>query len=135
MGKNRGFTLIEIAIVLSIIGVVTAATLAVFNPSQIIKRNRDSRRRVDLEVLREALEEYRADEKEYPSDVTWTGDLESYLTSGVPQDPLGFDYNYSLGAGGQTYQLCAHLEIKPDDSVSCAGSCGDNECNYRVTNP
>src|SRR3990167_9593443 len=65
-----GFTLIELLVVLTVIGLlVTAATVSY---TSTIKRNRDTRRRQDLALMRDIIESYRANFGFYPSSVNAT---------------------------------------------------------------
>ena len=61
--KNRAFTLIEVLVVATIIGVLVTVTAVSFANSQ--KRSRDARRKADLETVRQALVLYRQDHGSY----------------------------------------------------------------------
>lgn len=131
--KNAGFTLLELLVVISLIGLLTA--IAAVNFQSTNQRARDGKRQADLEQMRTALEIARADSANntYPTDLNGlvTG---SYLPT-LPTDPKSFGYSYSPSADYRTYSLCAHLE-KGDTSDGCGGTeaCGDT-CNYQVKNP
>jgi prepilin-type N-terminal cleavage/methylation domain-containing protein len=71
--RNHGFTLIEIAIVVFIIGVIASIVLVAFNQVQI--ETRDRKRASDVVAFSAALDKYFQDNNEYPP----------YLT-----DPNGF---------------------------------------------
>ena len=133
--KPKGFTLIEILVTISIIGLLTMVGITNFRVAS--QKARDGRRQGDLEQIKAALELYRTDEGEYPGSITPGATIESaagtvYMNV-VPDDPLsGQDYYYSSGT--DTYTLCAALEL--DTSGSCAGSCGTGvTCNYQITSP
>lgn len=61
---NKGFTLIELLVVIAIIGVLASLTLANFNGAQA--RARDTQRKNDIKIVRDALEQYRIDKGYYP---------------------------------------------------------------------
>lgn len=130
---NKGFTFIELLVVVTIIGVLT--TIGVVNFQSTNQRARDGKRQADLEQVRTALEIARSDSEAntYPTDVDAlvTG---GYMPS-LPTDPKNFSYNYSPSADYRTYSLCAHLE-KGGTNDYCGGTkaCGDI-CNYQVKNP
>jgi general secretion pathway protein G len=130
---TKGFTLLELLVVISLIGLLTA--IAAVNFQSTNQRARDGKRQADLEQMRTALEIARADSADntYPTNLNnlVTG---SYLPS-LPADPKSFSYVYAPAADYRTYSLCAHLE-KGDTSDSCGGTeaCGD-ACNYVVKNP
>lgn len=61
--KIRAFTLIEILVVATIIGVLVTVTAVSFANAQ--KNSRDARRQADLETVRQALVLYRQDNGSY----------------------------------------------------------------------
>ena len=63
--KNRGFTLLEMLIVMTIISILTSVLWANFFSS--LAKGRDSRRKQDLEAISRALELYYNDNKAYPT--------------------------------------------------------------------
>lgn len=137
---KRGFTLIEILVTISIIGLLTM--IGVTNFRVATQRARDGRRQADLEQIRAALELYRADETAYPTDdiisagtiVGSAPDNNIYMET-VPTDPKT-DYQYFFLSDGTTYSLCASLEVTTTGSCTASGAdCGSYACNYQVTNP
>lgn len=133
---KRGFTLIEILVTISIIALLTMIGVTNFRVAN--QRARDGRRQGDLEQIKAALELYRTDEAEYPADITAGQTIESptgtiYMNQ-VSTDPLSTQ-TYYYSSDGETYTLCAALEL--DLSGACGGNnCGTGvACNYRVTNP
>lgn len=58
---NRGFTLVELLIVIGIVAVVATVTVLVLNPSQLLKQSRDARRISDLAMLKKAIGLYIVD--------------------------------------------------------------------------
>jgi len=91
MRKNNehGFTLLELLIVMAIMGILVA--IAAPNLKQSIIRAREAVLREDLFQMREALDQYYADNGKYPAALT---DLinpqehsKSYMRS-IPKDPF-----------------------------------------------
>ncbi|MDP3983307.1 MAG: prepilin-type N-terminal cleavage/methylation domain-containing protein [bacterium] len=153
---KKGFTLIELMVVISIIAILSSVGLATY--TSYGKKAKDSRRMVDLEVIRQALELYRSDNGVYPPVPTVSGfctqisntaytqvknALESGYLDKVPQDPQYADtyqdYFYISPINGQKYALYAELEQSDsaDDGITgCDRIDGlPNEYDYRVTNP
>lgn len=118
---RRAFTLVELLVVISIISILMA--VGAVNYQKSVKLSRDSKRKADLEQIRQALETYRSEIGSYPD----TGDFSTldpdYLD--IPEDPKGGVYSYTKGLGA-TYTLCAQLELAVDPS---------DPCNYSVSNP
>ena len=104
--KNAGFTLLELLVVISLIGLLTA--IAAVNFQSTNQRARDGKRQADLEQLRTALEIARSDS----ANNTYPTDLDSLITGSylptLPTDPKNFSYSYSPSADYRTYSLCAH---------------------------
>ena len=132
MRTKNGFTLVELLVAMTIFAVVSSIALVSFRSSRI--SGRDSKRKVDLEQIRSALEMYRADGGSYPvgTDISALSVLSDYLE--IPTDPLvdsGRVYYYF--SDGQIYALCAALEGETTVQSGC-GSCGET-CSYKAVNP
>lgn len=54
-GHAKGFTLLELLIVISIIAVLSVALVLVLNPAEALKKSRDAQRISDLNTLKTAL--------------------------------------------------------------------------------
>lgn len=70
--STSGFTMIEIMIVMTIIGMIVAMGGAAY--SNAVRQGRDARRKVDLDQIRSALELYRS------NDVNGTYPVDSFAT-------------------------------------------------------
>lgn len=129
----KGFTLIELMIVISIIALLALVALVSF--VQAGKSSRDSKRLTDLEQVKAALVLYRTDNTFYPAavgtDIPYTT-LASYLSGQTPRDPKNvspYVYSYApftpSGAGFKQFALCAKLESSnvPASCTLIAGLC------------
>jgi general secretion pathway protein G len=81
---ERGFTLMEMLIVVAMIGIV--ASIAVGQYRQSIRKAEEAVLRENLYVMRTAINQYFADEGKHPADLIALVD-DKYLRS-VPEDPI-----------------------------------------------
>ena len=119
MKNKKGFTLIELIVVITIIAVLTVAGVISFGGAS--KRARDSRRMADLEKIRIGLELYRQGMGvSYPATLNVL--VPTYLQA-VPVGPRGVAIGdtYSYSHSGYTYTLRTTLE--------------ETGIGYSVTNP
>lgn len=147
----RGFTIIELLVVIVIISILSAFVLVPFTGSQ--RQARDARRKHDISQYRTALEQFANNNAmAYPSWTTTVSadgslctSLGSNLTS-CPQDPReaadsSFDYKYQSNGTGNgavsatSYVLWAKLEGTSDYWVLCSnGKAGTKgQTNFAVT--
>lgn len=104
---KRGFTLIELLVVIAIIGILI--TVGSVSYQRAVRLSRDSKRKTDLEQIRQAMETYRSENGTYPASATWEADLEAGFITAVPEDSTN-PYIYTPGGTLTTYSLCATLE-------------------------
>ncbi|OGV89941.1 hypothetical protein A2Z41_02820 [Microgenomates group bacterium RBG_19FT_COMBO_39_10] len=71
---SRGFTMIELLIVIAVLGILAVAVLAAINPIEQINRGRDTGTRSDAEQLIGAIDRYYASKGYYPWMLSATSD-------------------------------------------------------------
>jgi len=153
---KKGFTLMEIMVVIVIMGILAVAAMGSFIPSQ--RKSRDMKRKGDLAGISKALELFYNDNGSYPlgnngliaacnnalEDCDWgTGRMENadelYMAT-IPKDPKrNFEYYYL--SDGTHFQLYAKLENMEDAAILVDDNptyysdtdCGDDECNYGIS--
>lgn len=118
MNKNlnqgkKGFSLIELLVVATIIIVLTTIGVISYRTASI--KSRDSKRKADLETVRQALVLYRSDVGSYPTGYNFEGvvtflNTQGYLSDGVERfrDPGSNVYSYSSTTS--TFTLSVNLE-------------------------
>jgi prepilin-type N-terminal cleavage/methylation domain-containing protein len=116
---NKGFTLLEILIVIALIGVLTAFGLASYTATQ--KTGRNSRRTADLKVIQNSLETYYGDTTVYPGGSCDPGI--TYLPQGMPKDPRTNVVYTPASCTASVYCFCADME-------GGSGSNSDSSCNF-----
>lgn len=80
MLKKKGFTLIELLLVISIIAILAVIVSVALNPAQRLRDSKDARRRVDVDSILKAVNQYTIDNK---------GALPAGLTNGMEERQLG----------------------------------------------
>jgi general secretion pathway protein G len=84
--KQRGFTLIELMIVVSIIGILAA--IAAPNYQWGIIRAREAVLREDLYTMRSTIDQFYADQGKYPDSLQEMVDNKNKYLKEVPKDPF-----------------------------------------------
>lgn len=107
LNKIKGFTLIELMVVIAIIGIMASIGAVTFAGAQ--SKGRDAKRKADLDDLKKALQLYYTDNQVFPPSATWTTAVGTYMKL-IPQDPktkVNYSYTYN---SDNSYTLCAGEE-------------------------
>lgn len=70
MKDKRGFTLLEVIMVVAIIGALAAIVVTVINPTKQLAMSRNAQRRSDVVSLHDALVQYAIDTGTFPAGIT-----------------------------------------------------------------
>lgn len=136
--KKNGFTLIELLVVATIIIVLSAIGLVSFTNAG--KSARNSKRKADLETVRQALVLYKSDSGEYPNGLTGstyavmitTLSGDDYISSPTPLDPKNGQDGCGDETGGRA--LCGYTYSGTANTFTLTAPM-EGEPNYVLTNP
>lgn len=121
---NKGFTLFELLVSISIIGIMTALAVLSFSSAQ--KKARDARRIEDMKNVQTAAEQfYSVDAFTYPSSTApdkWKVGSQQILEA-FPTDPKEVGWTGYIYTIGNTYCACAAMEDTKNGNSTNA-TCG-----------
>lgn len=121
ISKQRGFTIVELLVVIVVIAILVALTLP--NLFGLQRRARDDTRKNDLKNVQQAAETYFNDKNNYPADLSA---LSPQYINAVPSDPKSGAYTYTPAPAGcattggtpcTSYTLSATLENENDPAA------------------
>ncbi|MEE8483968.1 MAG: type II secretion system major pseudopilin GspG [Nitrospinota bacterium] len=107
INNRRGFTLIEILVVMVIIGLLAGLVGPKFFKHIDSARQKDAL--VQIAMFEEALDLYRLDNHKYPTTEQGLASLKDYLRKQLPNDPWGHTYQYkNPGDEGREYEIVSY---------------------------
>ena len=133
---SRGFTLVELLVVMAIIAILSGVGLNSLTSAQ--QKARDAKRKGDLKSISKALEAFLNDYGRYPTDIngqiagcgtsdkpttcSWGeafkfNDKDNYYMTQLPKDPRSLQNYYYESSDGSYYVLYARLENKRDGQI------------------
>lgn len=112
--KEKGFTLVELMVAISIVAVLATIGFSLFQSTQATAR--DAKRRADIDAMASALETHFDATTGIYTPIDDTVSATWFTDKITPKDPLndaasGYTYSYPSAAAA-TYILCAKLENK-----------------------
>src|SRR3989304_8435510 len=102
--KIKGFTLVELLIVIAIISILVTMVLIAINPIRVINDSRDTKKRSELNQVKTSLQLYFNENNRYPDPSEMgTGGSVPFVDTYMRQLPAEWATNYSYGSSGADY--------------------------------
>ena len=124
--NKRGFTLVELLIVMTILAILAMMAVGILNPRALMDKANDATRKKDLARIKVAFEEYINDTGCYPSQALVTGlvcggnGFKSWGLNSWPCDPVSrHTYNFDMDPANcpQWYRIFTNLNNKKDVQI------------------
>ncbi len=104
--KQKGFTLVELLVAISIIATLTAIVLPNFMGAR--EKAKDAQKKQDMTAMKNSLRMYYNDNQEYPDTrAIWQTAMATYSPQMVG---IGYTYFYRQTNNGDGFQLCVDLD-------------------------
>ena len=133
--NKKGFSLIELLVVISIIGVLSAVLVANFMGMR--ERARDAQKIQDLYAVKNALRMYYNDHQSYPAgegsnacNTCLSGQLDDYI-SAINEVDYWYTQNFGGSVDTDKFKLYVELEAGAgDEDDDSARKCGEDPNGY-----
>jgi prepilin-type N-terminal cleavage/methylation domain-containing protein len=128
--KQLGFTLLELLVVISIIGILIMLGAAAYSTAQ--QRGRDAKRRGDMKSFQNVYEQYFAANGGYGTQAQ----MNAGFVGSAPLDPRhpNPQYNININTAAQTYCVCAQLDQTGSGNSNANCAWANNGTHFCVSN-
>lgn len=126
--NQKGFTIVELLIVIVVIGILAALVITTFTGIQ--QKGRNTERTTDIKALHGQIEAFYAQNGYYPSlddmnnvtSATWVADNLKGLDKEALKDPKGTGYTLATGATANQY---SYAVTQADGTTACTDTAKD----------
>ena len=136
--NQKGFTLLEVLLVVVLIGIMTTLVLTAINPNRQIARVQDRVRQSDMSKLQKAIDQYKIDNKGKTPALTGVSSgqykdicpqgggagcvdlsflVPGYLSS-IPKDPTGVNYKIGLNPDNNKLSLWSSASTQTEVAIN-----------------
>ena len=119
--RTNAFTILELLVVIGIIAVLAVTLIALLNPGEAQKRNRDAKRLKDATVLQTVVSQYLEDGNNFGTNCTTTTPCTSTAAGNVDSVTAAADAANWLG--GTSANLSTYAQTIPVDPFNATGTC------------
>lgn len=113
---KKGFTLVELLVVITIIGILAVGGVQVFTTQ--LQWARDSTRIKQIWLLEWASIQYFSDYSEYPTPASFTGDIARFVSKELKDPKSGLDVCWQNGSTATSDGTCEGLYHRTDDTYN-----------------
>jgi prepilin-type N-terminal cleavage/methylation domain-containing protein len=127
---NKGFTLLEILLVIAAIGILAAIVLVAINPNRQIAQARNTVRQADINTIQKAVEQYLIEKGSYPNGITNT--YREICNTGSNNNTQGTVSNECIDLRELVPDYLASIPVNPSTSTHSGYYAWINDINNKV---
>jgi prepilin-type N-terminal cleavage/methylation domain-containing protein len=128
--QNKGFTLLEILLVIAAIGILAAIVLVAINPNRQIAQARNTVRQADINTIQKAVEQYLIEKGSYPNGITNT--YREICNTGSNNNTQGTVSNGCIDLRELVPDYIASIPVNPSTSTHSGYYAWINDVNNKV---